>query len=133
MLNRLLKIAFALSVLISTTGFVAFPSLLGPGLTLASSGNVFKAAAQVFIDHEVKNKTGKNSLAYVKEEVKKQHQKNLTLNNNFNNLIEKRVKIVHEKLQQQNKRKDLNKDFIQLVQKRIIIARTKINKIKINQ
>ena len=65
--------------------------------------------------------------------VKKQHQKNLSLNNNFNNLIEKRVKIVHEKLQQQNKRKDLNKDFIQLVQKRIIIARTKINKIKINQ
>ena len=133
MLNRLVKIALALSLLISTTGFVALPSLLGPGLTLASSGNIFKATAQILIDREVKNKTGKNSLTYVKEEVKKQHQKNLNPNNNFNELIEKRVKIVYEKLQQQNKKKDLNKNFIQLVQKRIITARTKINKIKINQ
>lgn len=133
MLNRLVKIAFALSVLISNTGFVALPSLLGPGLTLASSGNVFKAAAQVLIDQEVKNKTGKNSLAYVKEEVKKKHQKKHSSNNSFNHLIEKRVKNVHEILQQQNKTKDLNKDFINLIQKRIIIARTKINKIKINQ
>ena len=51
------------------TGFVQVASLLGPALTVASSGNVFKAGAQIIFDNEFKKKTGKSSLSYLKEEV----------------------------------------------------------------
>ena len=74
----------------------------------------------------------KNSLAYVKEEVEKQHQKN-NFNEDLKNLVEKRVKITHKKILMQNEKKVLNKDFIQLVEKRIRIVRTKMDNIKINQ
>ena len=115
-----------------TTGFLPFSALLGPGITIVSSGNVYKATAQLIIDNEIKSKTGKNSLAYVKEEVKKQHKKN-NFKEDFKNLVEMRVKSVHKKLVQQNEKKYLNKDFIQLVEKRFKIVRTKIDKININQ
>ena len=128
MIRRLVKIGLILSLFVFSTGFMPLPSLIGPGLTIASSGNVYKATLQILIDHEIKNKTGKNSLTYVKEEVKKQHKKD-NLQKDLKNLIEIRVKIAHEKIIQQNLSKDLNKEFIQLVEKRIRIAK---NKIKIN-
>ena len=132
MFKRIVKTGLMIFLFIFTTGFMPLPALIGPGLTIASSGNIYKAAAQILIDREVKNKTGKNSLAYVKEEVKKQHQKN-NLDEDFKNLIESRVKIFHEKLAQQNNQKNINNDLILLVEKRISVARTKISKIKINQ
>ncbi len=132
MFKRFVKIGLVLSLFMFTTGFLPFSALVGPGITIASSGNVYKATAQLLIDQEIKNKTGKNSLAYVKQEVEKQQKKNY-FNEDFKNLVEMRVKIAHEKIVQQNKKEDLDKDFIQLVEKRIRIAKTKIVKIKINQ
>ena len=132
MFEKTVKIILILSLFMFTTGFLPFSALVGPGITIASSGNVYKATAQLLIDYEVKNKTGKNSLAYVKEEVEKQHQKN-NFNEDLKNLVEKRVKITHKKILMQNEKKVLNKDFIQLVEKRIRIVRTKIDNVKINQ
>ena len=36
------------------TGFVQVASLLGPAFTVASSGNVFKAGAQIILDKELR-------------------------------------------------------------------------------
>tara|TARA_B100000902_G_scaffold382875_1_gene421050 strand:- start:1655 stop:2053 length:399 start_codon:yes stop_codon:yes gene_type:complete len=132
MILRFLKISLLLSSFIFLTGFLPVPAIIGPGFTIASTGNLFKAGAQLLIDHEVKKKTGKNSLAYVKEEVvKKNNQKDL--NHKLRKLVEKRVKISHEKIVKQNQQKELNKELINLVDKRIKIAHKKLKIKKINQ
>ena len=65
---RLFKIFTILVSFLFLTGFTPFVSILGPGLTVLTSGNVYKATAQFIIDQSIKKKTGKNSLTLVKEE-----------------------------------------------------------------
>ena len=131
MIMRFLKIVLILGFFVFTTGFLPFTALLGPGFTVATTGNVYKAGAQFLIDHQIKNKTGKNSFAYVKEVTN--HNKKEELNTDFIKLIEKRVQITHSKITKQNEEFYLNKDFIQLVEKRIKIVRKKLDIKKINQ
>ena len=132
MVSRFYKIILILSSFIFLTGFLPFTALLGPGLTIASSGNVYKASAQFMIDRHIKNKTGKNSLAYVTEEVKKNNYKK-DVNKELRELLEKRVKIMHQKIKDQNKLKLANKEFIKLVEKRILVSHKKLDLKKINQ
>ena len=115
-----------------TTGFLPFAALIGPGLTIATSGNIYKAGAQFLIDQQIKNKTGKNSFSYVKEEMTKKNKQD-NLNDDLVKLVEKRVKVVHTKLAQKNKEYNLNKDLIQLIEKRIKIVRKKLYIKKISQ
>ena len=109
------------------TGFVQVASLLGPAFTVASSGNVFKASAQIILDNEFKKKTGKSSLGYLKEEVTKNNYKN-DFNKDLKSLIKHRVKITHQKIVRQNNEKELNKDLILLVEKRIKLTHKKLQK-----
>ena len=132
MIVRFVKIFLILVSFVFTTGFLPFTALLGPGLTVATSGNIYKAGAQFLIDQQIKSKTGKNSFAHVKEEVTKQNKKD-NLDADVIKLIEKRVRIVHTKLAQQNKEYNLNKDLIQLVEKRIKIVKKKLDIKVVNQ
>tara|TARA_Y100001958_G_C20829878_1_gene281150 strand:+ start:102 stop:500 length:399 start_codon:yes stop_codon:yes gene_type:complete len=132
MLLRLCKILVILVPFIFSSGFVAVTSLLGPGITMVSSGNFFKAGAQVIIDTTIKEKTGKDSLTLVKEEVAKQNVKN-NFNDELKKLIEKRVSITREKILEQNKHKIENKELRQLVIKRISLVRKKLDQRKISQ
>ena len=109
------------------TGFVQVASLIGPAFTVASSGNVFKAGAQIIFDSEFKKKTGKSSLGYLKEEFSKNNYKN-EINKELKNLVEYRVKITHQKIVRQNNRKELNKDLILLVEKRIKLTHKSLQK-----
>ena len=109
------------------TGFVQVASLLGPAFTVASSGNVFKAGAQIIFDNEFKKKTGKSSLGYIREEVSKNNYKN-DINKELKSLVEHRVKITHQKIVSQNVEKELNKDIILLVKKRINLTHKRLQK-----
>ena len=129
---KILKIVLLLTTLVFTTGFLPFVTLLGPGLTVASSGNIAKAGAQFLIDRHVKNKTGKNSFAYVKEEVTKQNNKN-NLDKQLKNLVKTRIEKAHNKLVKQNQQNKLNNDLKNLVEKRIKIVSKQLNILKINQ
>ena len=100
------------------TGFIPFASILGPGVTVLTSGNVYKATAQFIIDQSIKKKTGKNSLTLVKEEFDKKKNKN-EFNEELRNLVEKRIKITRKKLEEQ--------EFKKLVKRRINITRSIIN------
>ena len=82
------------------TGFVQLPAVMGPAVTIATSGNLAKATAQLVFDYEFKKKTGKSSLNYISDEVSKNNKEN-QINEDFKNLIEKRVKLTHNKLIQQ--------------------------------
>ena len=129
MILRLFKICLFLLSFTFLTGFVPITAVLGPAVTVASSGNLVKATAQLVFDTEFKKKTGKSSLSYIKEEVSKNNdQKNI--NNDLKELIEKRVKVVHQKLVDQNK---VNKDFKLLVEKRVKLTHKKLIQKKINQ
>ena len=115
---RLFKIFTILVSLLFLTGFTPFVSILGPGVTVLTSGNIYKATAQFIIDQSIKKKTGKNSLTLVKEELDKKKNKN-EFNEELRNLVEKRIKITQKKLEEQELRK--------LVKKRIDITRSIIN------
>ena len=115
---RLFKIFTILVSFLFLTGFTPFISILGPGVTVLTSGNIYKATAQLIIDQSIKKKTGKNSLTLVKEEFDKKKNKN-EFNEELRNLVEKRIKITRKKLEEQELRK--------LVKKRIQITRSIIN------
>ena len=100
------------------TGFTPILSVIGPGMTILSSGNIYKASAQFIIDQSIKKKTGKNSLTLMKEELNKKNQK-YKFNEDLRQLVEKRIKITRKKLDDQNLKK--------LVKKRIDITRAKLN------
>ena len=129
---RILKISLFLTSFLFLTGFVPLPAVLGPAITAATSGNLAKATAQLVFDNEVKKKTGKSSLSYITEEVSKKNEKN-HLNKDFKDLIEKRVKIVHQKLVDQNNETKMIKDFKRLVEKRVKLTHDKLIQQKINR
>ena len=103
------------------TGFVPIMSFVGPGMTVITTGNVYKAATQLIIDQSIKKKTGKNSLVFVSEKINKNNQnyKKNKFNEDLRKLIEQRIKITRKKLDDQNLKK--------LVKKRINVTRSIIN------
>ena len=115
---RLFKIFTILLSFLFLTGFTPFVSILGPGVTALTSGNIYKATAQFIIDQSIKKKTGKNSLTLVKEELDKKKNKN-EFHEELRNLVEKRINMTRKKLEEQELRK--------LVKKRIHITRSIIN------
>ena len=100
MIFKFFKICLYLTSFLFLTGFVHLPAAMGPAITIATSGNLVKATAQLVFDYEFKKKTGKSSLNYISEEVSKNNKEN-QINEDFKNLIEKRVKFTHKKLIQQ--------------------------------
>ena len=129
---KLLKLCLFFTSFLFLTGFVHLPAVLGPAITAATSGNLVKATAQLVFDNEFKKKTGKSSLNYITEEVSKNNKEN-QINEDFKNLIEKRVKTVHQKLVDQNNEPKIIKDFKLLVEKRVKFTHKKLIQQKINQ
>ena len=129
MILKFFKICLYLTSFLFLTGFVYLPAVMGPAMTIAKSGNLAKASAQLVFDHEFKKKTGKSSLNYISDEVSKNNKEN-QINEDFKNLIEKRVKITHQKLKDQNK---IDKEFKLLVEKRVKLTHRKLIQQKISQ
>ena len=129
MILKSFKICLYLTSFLFLTGFVHLQAVMGPAITIATSGNLAKATAQLVFDYEFKKKTGKSSLNYIKDEVSKNNKEN-QINEDFKNLIEKRVKITHQKLKDQNK---IDKEFKLLVKKRVKLTHKKLIQQKISR
>ena len=97
MIIKICRIVLISISFIFLTGFVHLTSLLGPAVTVVSSGNIFKASSQFIVDRHIKETTGKNSLTFVKEEVIKKNKQN-DLNKKLKQLVEKRITITRKKL-----------------------------------
>ena len=132
MILKFFKLCFYLTSFLFLTGFVHLPAVMGPAMTIAKSGNLAQATAQLLFDYEFKKKTGKSSLNYITEEVSKNNKEN-RFNKDFKDLIEKRVKKVHQKLVDQNNEAKVIKDFKLLVEKRVKLTHNKLIQQKINQ
>ena len=126
-MTRLFRIVIVILSFFFLTGFVPIFSIIGPGVTILTTGNLYKAAAQLMIDQSIKKKTGKNSLTLVKDEINKNNKeyKKNKFNEDLKQLVEKRIRITRQKLDNQNLQK--------LVTKQINVTRSKLNLIKTTQ
>ncbi|MDB3888655.1 hypothetical protein N9341_03865 [Candidatus Pelagibacter sp.] len=97
MLLKFVKIIFFCISFTFLTGFLPFLSLIGPGLTVVSSGNIAQAGVQYILNESIKEKTGKDSLAFFKDEIDKKNNKK-DFNIELRNLVEKRIKLVRKKM-----------------------------------
>ena len=108
------------------TGFMPMLSFVGPGLTVLTSGNVYKASAQFIVNQRIEKETGKNSLALIKETLIEETDikiKKNSFDEDLRQLVETRIKMTRQKIDNQNLQK--------LLKKRIEVTRSilKINNI----
>ncbi len=115
---RLFRILTIILSFFFLTGFVPILSFVGPGVTVLTTGNVYKAAAQLMIDQSIQKKTGKSSLTLVKDELSKNNKnyEENKFNEELRQLVEKNIKITRAKLDNQNLEK--------LVKKRIEVTKS---------
>ena len=119
---RILRILTIILSFFFLTGFVPILSLVVPGVTALTSGNIYKASAQFIVNQHIEKETGKNSLTLIKETLAEGAEKKIKKNSfddDLRNLVETRIKITRQKLENQNLQK--------LVKKRLEITRSILN------
>ena len=133
MIFKFLRIFTIIIPFFFLTGFVPIFSIIGPSVTALTSGNIYKAGAQFIINQRIEKETGKNSLTlikeelnktFIKEEISEKIQEN-SFNEEFRELVEKRISLTRKKLENQNLQK--------LLKKRIKITRSILNLDNITQ
>ena len=94
------------------TGFAPILSFIGPGVTVLTSGNIYKASAQFIVNQRIEKETGKNSLTLIKETLFEEKDKKIKINSfdeDLRQLVETRIKMTRQKLDNQNLQKLLKK------------------------
>ena len=66
MIFKFLRIFTIIIPFFFLTGFVPIFSFVGPGFTVITSGNVYKASAQFIINKKIEKETGSNNRADAK-------------------------------------------------------------------
>ena len=94
---KILKIFFVIFVLTFLSGCFQTTSLLGPGITVATTGNVFQASLQYGANSLIKEETGKDVLTHIKDKVDKTNDKK-KFHDEFTQFLERRLKITRQKL-----------------------------------
>ena len=94
---KILNMFFVFFVLIFLSGCIQTTSLLGPGVTIATTGNVIQAGFQYGANTAIKNETGKDVLTHIKDKVDEQ-SKEKKFYVQFKQLIENRIETTRQKL-----------------------------------
>ena len=79
------------------SGCIQTTSLLGPGVTIATTGNVIQAGFQYGANTAIKNETGKDVLTHIKDKVDEQN-KEKRFHVELKRLIENRIETTRQKL-----------------------------------
>tara|TARA_A100001011_G_scaffold3603_1_gene4167 strand:+ start:248 stop:634 length:387 start_codon:yes stop_codon:yes gene_type:complete len=109
---RLIRILTVIVSFFFLTGFVPILSFIGPGVTVLTSGNIYKASAQFIINQRIEKETGKNSLTLIKETLVEKTDKKIKINSfdeDLRKLVETRIKMTRQKLDNHNLQKLLKK------------------------
>ena len=109
---RLYRILTIILSFFFLTGFVPILSFVGPGVTVLTSGNIYKASAQYIINQRLEKETGKNSFTLIKETLIEDTDKQIKINSfdeDLRQLVETRIKMTRQKLDNQNLQKLLKK------------------------
>ena len=94
---KILNIFFVILVLIFLSGCIQTTSLLGPGVTIATTGNVIQAGFQYGANTAIKNETGKDVLTHIKDKVDEKN-KEKKLHVKLKQLLENRIENTRQKL-----------------------------------
>jgi hypothetical protein len=94
---KFLKIFFLITYLILLNGCIQTAALLGPGITVATSGNVLQAGFQYGANSVIEKETGKNTLEHFQDAVD-DRSKNKKFQEKFTNLIEKKFLLTRDRL-----------------------------------
>ena len=84
------KIYFLAIIFIFLSGCIQSTALLGPGVTFATTGNIFQAGLQYGANTAIKKETGKDTVEYISTVLNSEKEK--TMNENLKILVEKRIK-----------------------------------------
>ena len=94
---KILKIFFVIFSLVILSGCIQTTSLIGPGVTVATTGNILQAGFQYGANTALKNETGKDVFTYIKDTVdEKNKQKKLYVK--LMQLVEGRIETTRQKL-----------------------------------
>jgi hypothetical protein len=90
---KYIKIYFLIVFSISLSGCIQSTALLGPGVTIATTGNIMQAGFQYGANTAIKNETGKDVLTHLKDAVdeEKDSQKIKTIVKNTIDKISKKL------------------------------------------
>ena len=94
---KILKTLFVIFILVILSGCIQTTSLLGPGITVATTGNVLQAGLQYGANTALKNETGKDVLTHIKDSVDEKNEEK-KLHVKLKQLIESRIEITRQKL-----------------------------------
>jgi len=103
-INKLL-ICILMGVILS--GCAQSTAMLGPAITLASSGNVSQAGLTFFTNKAVEKETGMDTVAFVSNKIDEQNSKT-KLKREFKNMVEINFLKTREKLISQDKSNTFN-------------------------
>ena len=89
---KIFKIYFLIVISISLSGCIQSTALLGPGVTIATTGNVIQAGFQYGSNTAIKKETGKDVLTHLKDAVEEEQENKkleLTIKDIATNTFEK--------------------------------------------
>ena len=94
---KFLKIFFIFFYLIFLSGCLQTTALLGPSVTVATTGNILQAGLQYGANTAIKKETGKDTFEHLQDAVESQ-SKSQKFKRKFSDLVEKKFEITREKL-----------------------------------
>ena len=94
---KFLKISFIFFSLIFLSGCLQTTALLGPGITVATTGNILQAGFQYGANSVIEKETGKNTFEHLQIVVDSQ-RKNKKFREKFTNLVENKFELTRKKL-----------------------------------
>ena len=94
---KTLKIFSVIFCSIFLSGCIQTTSFLGPGITVATTGNIFQAGLQYGANSVVKKETGKDVLSHIKDTVEEQNKKK-KFHAKLKNILESRLIATRQKL-----------------------------------
>ena len=94
---KFLKTSFLFLSLIYLNGCLQSTAMLGPGVTLVTTGNITQAGFQYAASSAIKKETGKDTLTLVKDAVEEDHKKR-KFSKDFKKMVEKRVLNARKKI-----------------------------------
>ena len=94
---KFIKTSLLFLSLIFLNGCMQSTALLGPGVTIVTSGNIPQAGFQYIANESIRNETGKGALTLVKDAVEEDHKKR-KFSKDFKKMVEKRVLNARKKI-----------------------------------
>ena len=91
------KIYLLVLISIFLSGCIQSSALLGPGVTIATTGNIMQAGFQYGANSAIKKETGKDALTHLKNAVEEE-QDNQKLEKKIKNLAKSTIKRIKNKL-----------------------------------